>query len=547
MTLAKRLFASLAALMMVCSLSLLTGCIRGGEEAPEESGDSTIRFWENDTPIELTWFYACNDAELYEDVYKRLEDHPFMKRLTEATNVHVTVVKPTESDPVSIRSEFWRMVAADDMTDMVTPYGFSFDDGSSLDDLIEEEVFQRLNEYVEVQMENFNRLREWYGIIDKMMLTPQGNIVYIPMLSGLVTDRNPSKSSGLVIRKDYLDAVGLDVPVTVDDWDAVLTAFKEKLGLETPLAVGSLYTTPFMDGDVFVSCYGQASAFYTAQEDGKRVVRYGGIEEGARRYAAMMRDWNDRGLIEMQNTSDLFADPGKVGAWVGSVADIMWAADNTYDESFELVACPDPVLNEGDRITTRGDDAALIGTPQRYSTYVSYYCENPALAVSWMDAMFSDTKYMEASYGIEGEDYVKNEDGTISFTDKITKDPGGVAAGIVKNCFLQSPYRDPDVLVKYGYTDEAHTACEVWSRATSEDLLPDMDFLSLAPEVIAAMKEANTQPIQTVYMMGFINGTIDLDRWDNYVAAMNDCGIDKVLPAYQAAYDRLAGQETEAA
>ena len=43
-------------------------------------------------------------------------------------------------------------------------------------------------------------------------------------------DREPFAESfiGLVIRTDYLEQVGMDVPVTYDDWYNVLKAFKEK-------------------------------------------------------------------------------------------------------------------------------------------------------------------------------------------------------------------------------------------------------------------------------------------------------------------------------
>ena len=50
-------------------------------------------------------------------------------------------------------------------------------------------------------------------------------------------DREPFAESfiGLVIRTDYLEQVGMDVPVTYDDWYNVLKAFKEKLGLKYPM------------------------------------------------------------------------------------------------------------------------------------------------------------------------------------------------------------------------------------------------------------------------------------------------------------------------
>ncbi len=39
-----------------------------------------------------------------------------------------------------------------------------------------------------------------------------------------------SPYAGLMIRKDWLDELGLEIPVTYDDWEIVLTKFKEEKG-----------------------------------------------------------------------------------------------------------------------------------------------------------------------------------------------------------------------------------------------------------------------------------------------------------------------------
>ncbi|GFZ82665.1 hypothetical protein GCM10008018_30640 [Paenibacillus marchantiophytorum] len=49
-----------------------------------------------------------------------------------------------------------------------------------------------------------------------------GNHYSVPMLSAMRT------SEGMLVRKDWLDRLGLPMPETIDDWYTMLKAFKEK-------------------------------------------------------------------------------------------------------------------------------------------------------------------------------------------------------------------------------------------------------------------------------------------------------------------------------
>ena len=43
--------------------------------------------------------------------------------------------------------------------------------------------------------------------------------------------------SGPILRKDWLDELGLEVPETIDEWENVLAQFKEKKGATAPLTI----------------------------------------------------------------------------------------------------------------------------------------------------------------------------------------------------------------------------------------------------------------------------------------------------------------------
>lgn len=45
---------------------------------------------------------------------------------------------------------------------------------------------------------------------------------------------------GPIVRKDWLDELGLDVPETIDDWEIMLKAFRDKKGASVGLAGGGI-------------------------------------------------------------------------------------------------------------------------------------------------------------------------------------------------------------------------------------------------------------------------------------------------------------------
>ena len=526
-----RMLALTAAAVMLFTAAMLTGCT--GKVPLQVNEPFEFPYKEH---VELSWWYGYDDT-YFGDAFIKLEDHPFMQRLEQETNVHVEFVQPTATTLDGLRGELEQMIAAGTVTDMVTQGYFGMTlAGSTLDSVIDEEIYLPLNDYIDIQMPNFNAVRDEYGIIDKVIITPQNNIVYIPMISGIETYMSSTKTSGLVIRKDFLDELQMDVPVTVDDWYEVLSAFKVMLGVETPIAVGSMRYAASMSNDVFITCYDQMYEMYLDKETGK--VAYGASKEGVRQYVTMMHQWVSEGLASAIDATAEQRASNAVGAWCGNTDDIMNLKAQATDPDFNLVAAPDPVLKEGDKITYR-ESYRPIGTHMCNSVYLGYECSQPAIAAKWIDQFFTEEKYMEASYGLEGEDYTLNADGTVTFTEKITGNPNGIRYGIAQNACFDSFWHDPDVIKNYVFTPEAREACDVWSLATNENNMVSLDVLALTTEESDILSTlGNFWAIQMGNLKGFINGTMDLSEWDTHVAQMEDGGIAEYVEVYQSAWER---------
>ena len=86
---------------------------------------------------------------------------------------------------------------------------------------------------------------------------------------------------GMVVRKDWLDDLGLKEPETYDDWYNMLKAFKDVKKAEAPMM---LYFTGFNPMNIFEGGYGITETFF--QVDGK--VKYGPLEPGYKEYITML-------------------------------------------------------------------------------------------------------------------------------------------------------------------------------------------------------------------------------------------------------------------
>ena len=118
-------------------------------------------------------------------------------------------------------------------------------------------------------------------------------------------DENIAVNFGLVIRKDWLDELGLDVPETYDELHDVLKAFKDKYNCSSAIYMNNNCTITTLTEGYNVATYnvsgsggagGSGSSLPYYVEDG--VVKCSFIEDGYRDYLTMIHDWYEEGLMD---------------------------------------------------------------------------------------------------------------------------------------------------------------------------------------------------------------------------------------------------------
>lgn len=178
-------------------------------------------------------------------------------------------------------------VAADEMWDILFNFGMFYT--GNLDDLIEGDIIVNYADYEDIMPNYFDILNNNPSIA-RDVYTEGGAV---PKAENIQDTLIPS--SGPTIRQDWLDADGLETPVTVDDLHEVLKTFQEKNDCAHPYWIAA-------NGNSSVStAFGIA---YNGENNGAGgwlweddQVKFCLPMDGFRDYIQLMADWYSEGLI----------------------------------------------------------------------------------------------------------------------------------------------------------------------------------------------------------------------------------------------------------
>lgn len=400
----------------------------------------------------LTMWYVDSYADRNINTVRSVQE------MEEYTGIHIEYQVGNYSN---MQESYLLMFASGDIPDMVF-HGDGFEYPGGGNKAIDDGIYLDMAPYVEKYMPNYRELIKTDETVEKMTKTDNGMMwsVYMLRCDDTGTPTPEMSSSGLVIRQDWLDELGLDTPVTIDDWYEALTLFKTEMGATAPLAIGNTANT---GSDSFLSAYGVLSEFYM-NEDG--VVAFGPVQDGYRQWLELYAKWYGEGLIDPDFTSGnafnyLVVDASLIATGVsgagttiwGFTQDVYYTNGTTTDPDFCLSPVNNPVLNEGDTAY-----AAMPHYTAECSVAVSATAKNPELVAKWLDYQYTIDAMKYNCYGIEGETYTYDESTGFQYTDLIMDNPDGRTPtdAVAMNCRGDGPglvtwerynhYNDPEVI-----------------------------------------------------------------------------------------------------
>lgn len=501
-----------------------TGTDTGVNEAefsyPMEGG--TLTYW-----MELNSNVASN--------YTSMGETPFAQALQENTGITVEYQHPAVGQT---QEAFNLLMSNADLPDIIEYSWINYSGGP--EKAIEDEVIISLNDIIDQYCPNFKAFLEANPEVDKMVKTDDGLYYCFPFIRG---DAKLMTSVGPMLREDWLEELNLEIPETIDEWHAVLTAFKEEKGAAAPFTYlyGSGYLT---DNNPFAFAYGAPRGFFVG-DDG--TVQYGAITDGYRDYLQTMHQWMSEGLIDV-DLATLTGDQvtakitnGSAGAsfgYCGSGMGVWTNSGQSTDPAYSLVPAPYPTLNKGDtpEFGQKDNDYVVTG-----AAAISDSCENIEAAARLLDYAYSEEGRFLYNFGIEGESY-EMVDGKATFTEKVMNDPNLSLAQSLSG-YIRATYNGPfvqsgDYIDQYYALDNQKTAVVVWSstNAKAHILPPITATVDESSELSRLMNEINTYRDENT--LKFILGTRSLDEWDAYVSEIQNMDIERALEIQNAALGR---------
>ncbi len=469
-------------------------------------------------------------CQLPEGVYKTnstMNDIPLTKQLIKETGINISYTHPAYGSEVQ---QFNILLAMDELPDIVMHTWSALSGGSER--YIQNQTILRLNDLIDKYSPHFKKYIKENKDVDDLIKTPSGNYYMYPCI---LENQDMSVTSGLVIRDDLLRELNLDVPETIDEWDTVLRAFKDK-GVKTPFGIE--WSGP---ENVFAYAYNIYWGMYL--DDG--VVKYGPAEPAAADFLERLNIWYSDGLLD-QN----FAYPdrqvfrtgfaqGSIGATNGHagsmIGDMM---DSVTDENYSLTAVPMPSLVKGEKSRVSTFDSRVLTYNE---AAITQNCKVPEVAARFLDFGYSDRGHMLYNFGIEGESY-NMVDGYPRYSELITNNPDLSFWNAVSQYILSTksgPFvQDSRYMEQLYRLPQQKVAPSIWEN---EGDIQRMSAVKLTGE---EMDEVGRSFMEIRSYTGqmkvkFIMGLVPMSEYPVYVEQLREMGLDRVLEVYQAAYDRF--------
>lgn len=443
--------------------------------------------------------------------------------------------------------QFNLMIVSQDYTDIITGIDMLWTGGydSAIDDNIFIDLTDMIENYMPVYSALYNQLDD---NVKRDLHTDEGRFPKLISLSYDFAER----TEGPMIRRDYLAQVGMDMPVTYDDWDAVLRAFKTELDISQPLMLpkGIVHTSNAMVSGFDV--LGTFSTFPMITEpyyQVDNVVKYGIVEPGYKEYIEMIAGWYAEGIISPEfivlndnpmgpeYTAEIISGNAGIFFADGAMLKNYMSAGTAANPDFDIWALSEPVKEEGQITHFLDEKSPIIG--RLSNIVVTTACDDLPSMGKFLDWFFTDVGAKLATVGVEGVSWEYDAQGNMARTDEWINSPLNDGEKPTLYIFSQVPNLLPDGVPEDEQYPAQEAAGPIW-ESNADSAYKLSTFISMTTEEKERYTNLYTD-IQTYVeenLAKFVTGAKPLTEWDSFVNDVKAMGLDECTAIKQAALDR---------
>ena len=471
--------------------------------------------------------------------YTNFADTPFAQELLRRTGVRVQFEHPAGATTAIAQAAMNLMIASQDFPDIMEYNWVTYVGGP--EKLIDDRTIIRLNDVMDRFTPNLKRVLAANPDWDRRVKSDNGSYYNFPFIRG---HEELLYSQGLMIRKDWLDDLGLQPPQTIPEWRDALIAFRDRRGAQAP------FTIVFSNrGRMFMPSFGILNEMYISAQTGR--VTDGRIEPGYRQWITTMAQWYREGLIDtdvvsintaQQNQKMTTGASGATVASVGSGMGVWTDAARPANPRYEIMALQYPVLNRGDRLVYSIPNQIYSGQD---SPAISGTSNNVELAARFLDYGYTDQGHNVYNFGTEGTSWTM-VNGVQTYTPMIMSGtPNRWPLAQAMSAYARGPMAGPFVQ-DVGYIRQFYALPEqaqalvnfVLPGATNYLLPPVIPTQAESQEYATIMQEINTyiEERTTRWLIG--TDQITDATWNDYLTTVQRMGMNRAIEIQNAALAR---------
>lgn len=459
-------------------------------------------------PLTLQWYGIGTPPE---------SDHPAITKIQEMFNVTLDM----HSTPMADKEGYNLLFADNPDFDVMFLYMGSGDAREAFGTLYENGMIRSypvewLQEYMPTRMA---MVEKYTGLTFEQIVEQcsyDGQLYGLPAASWVA-----AVPYGEMIRTDWLENLGLEMPTDLESYLKVIRAFTfddpDGNGIDDTYGLNGGHWVGF---EYIWSQFGVFPRSYTKQEDG--TVVYGSATEEYKEALKLLQQLYVEGVLDPESITDSREKQrakwaaGSLGICIDNIANGMWGIPDSVKANVET-ATWSYIPND-----TAVSDYLDVMDSMTSGVFGYNATDEEIIRIMQMLEGFAADRdlWRWAGYGEEGVDYTYEN-------------------GVYTN--LNPDRRNAEQWLNYGPYDSSEdmTLAEGWEAGSAAiDMITNRVYRGngfLAPTTNESREWYGTDvnTLATEYYAKALKGDVDIDAtWDEYVASLNNAGLQKILDEY---------------